>query len=297
MTKACMRFNGSTWVPTGIARRGSDAWVPSMISSISPELSGSITYAIGAGGAAPSGATDGNAGEATTVSFNGVNLIGEGGQGGLYNSVSSSGGAGAGYGGGDGGSSGGDGGRRSGDEGGGGGGAIGGVSDTSPQAANGGDGAQAADVDGLQAAVVAAGEQWAGPGAGSPSRVGGQINTNNGGDATGFGCGGGGAGYYGGNGGAGRLGGGGGGAAGYTGLQTGGAGGDGAVVCKFMQYSTTQCVVLTSGTSYPIPTGTIGMQVWAIGAGGSGAGCADTDTSSGSAGGAGGVAYKKWGTA
>jgi hypothetical protein len=129
-----------------------------------------------------------------------------------------------------------------------------------------------------------------GPGQGGVAGSPATPNINNGGDATGFGCGGGGAGYYGGNGGNGFIGGGGGGAAGYSGSQFGGAGGSGSVLINYN--STT--VIFTSGTSWTVPSGVTSIKVWAIGAGGGGAGCGSTDTSAGGGGGAGGIAVKTW---
>jgi hypothetical protein len=129
-----------------------------------------------------------------------------------------------------------------------------------------------------------------GPGLGSGAGSAGTANINNGGNATGFGCGGGGAGYYGGNGGNGFFGGGGGGAAGYTGTQNGGAGGAGAVLINYNSTS----VIFTSGTSWTVPSGVTSIKVWAIGAGGGGAGCGASDGTTGGGGGAGGVAVKTW---
>ena len=116
----------------------------------------------------------------------------------------------------------------------------------------------------------------------------------NGGDATGVGCGGGGAGYYGGNGGKGLYGGGGGGAAGYnTPNQSGGKGGDGAIVVAFFDASDVllSANLYSSSGNITIVAGVTSVKVWAIGAGGGGAGSINSDGTSGGGGGAGGVAY------
>ena len=51
-------------------------------------------------------------------------------------------------------------------------------------------------------------------------------------------------------------------------------------------------VVLTSGTSYSLPSGATSFKAWVIGAGGGGSGCGASDSTSGGGAGAGGVAYK-----
>ena len=119
-----------------------------------------------------------------------------------------------------------------------------------------------------------------------------QVHVNQ--NAAGFGCGGGSAQSTGGDGGDGLYGGGGGGAAGATSTRTGGFGGGGAVVCRFTKQGTVQYAVLTSGTSYTVPSGTLDVKIWAVGGGGGGAGATSTDATAGGGGGAGGVAY--WAT-
>ncbi len=249
----------------------------------------SISYTIGTSGSGGTGAVGGNSGQATTLTFSGTTITGNGGSGGNYNSgVAANGGT---YSGGDGGANGGTGAGVSGDTGGGGGGAIGTVNGSSAGGTAGNVGANAADVSGLQTAITGAG----GYSLTSGGTAGGSGSTNpnnmSGGAATGFGCGGGSAGWYGGNGGAGLYGGGGGGAAGFTATQTGGAGGGGAIVLQITA-GTTQYVVLTSGTSYSLPSATTSFKAWVIGAGGGGAGTSNSDGTSGGGGGAGGVAYK-----
>lgn len=181
----------------------------------------------------------------------------------------------------------------SGDNGGGGGGSIGGGAGGVGADENaGGNGAQSIDVSGLQAAVTALGLSWTTFGAGSPPGNASTGNINNGGNATGFGCGGGGAGYYGGNGGAGLYGGGGGGGSGWTAIQTGGTGGNGAIVINYVGAATPYVLIATgANATSPIPSGTTSMKVWAIGGGGGGAGCAAIDGTSGGGGSAGGVAF------
>jgi len=245
-----------------------------------------ISYTLGAAGAGGVGAANGTAGGTTTVTFNRVTLTATGGGGGIYNSATANvGGTGSG---GDLGVTGGKGGAATGDQGGGGGGAIGGTVGSPPTGGAGGAGGQSADVVGLQAAVTGGLGNWTGVGAGATAAAT-TPNAMNGGDAVGGGCGGGGAGYYGGNGGAAQPGGGGGGAAGYTAVQTGGAGGQGAVVLQFIG-AATPCVVLLSGTTYTVPANTTAVRIWAVGAGGGGAGSPATDATSGGGGAAGGVA-------
>jgi rubredoxin len=249
----------------------------------------SISYTIGTSGSGGTGAVAGNAGQATTLTYSGTTITGNGGSGGNYNSgVAASGGT---YSGGDGGANGGTGAGVSGDTGGGGGGAIGTVNGSSAGGTAGNAGANAADVSGFQAAITGAGGYSlisGGTAGGSGSTP---ANNINGGAATGFGCGGGSAGWYGGNGGAGLYGGGGGGAAGLSAIQTGGAGGGGAIVLQITA-GTTQYVVLTSGTSYSLPSTATSFKAWVIGAGGGGAGSPASDPTSGGGGGAGGVAHK-----
>ena len=249
----------------------------------------SISYTIGTSGSGGTGAVAGNAGQATTLTYSGTTITGNGGSGGNYNSgVAASGGT---YSGGDGGANGGTGAGVTGDTGGGGGGAIGTVNGSSAGGTAGNAGANAADVSGFQTAITGAGGYSltsGGTAGGSGSTP---ANNINGGAATGFGCGGGSAGWYGGNGGAGLYGGGGGGAAGLSAIQTGGAGGGGAIVLQITA-GTTQYVVLTSGTSYSLPSTATSFKAWVIGAGGGGAGSPASDPTSGGGGGAGGVAYK-----
>jgi len=250
-----------------------------------------ITYTLGQGGQGGSGASNGNNGTNTTVTFQGVTLTAFGGTGGRYNSTQNANGGS--FSGGDSGVVGGVGGGMTGDDGGGGGGAIGGVGAPYTGSSNRGqNGAQSSDYLGLQAAVIASNFTWIGTGAGADDGST-PRNAKNGGTALGFGCGGGGAGWYGGNGGTGLYGGGGGGASGYSAVQTGGRGGQGAVVCQFVGGST-QYIVLTSGTAYTVPAGTTAVRIWAIGAGGGGAGSPAQDGTAGGGGGAGGISFRTW---
>lgn len=250
-----------------------------------------ITYTIGTGGVGGSGASNGNNGGNTSVTFQGITLTGFGGTGGRYNSTQNA--TGGSFTGGDSGVVGGVGGGMTGDDGGGGGGAIGGTGAPYTGSSNRGqNGAQSADYLGLQAAVTGASYQWLGIGTGADDGTT-PRNAKNGGTALGFGSGGGGAGWYGGNGGTGLYGGGGGGASGYSAVQTGGRGGQGAIVCQFVN-GTIPFMILTSGTAVTIPPGTTAVRVWVIGAGGGGAGSPAQDGTAGGGGGAGGIAYKTW---
>lgn len=250
-----------------------------------------ITYSIGQGGLGGNGASNGANGSNTSVTFQGITMTGFGGTGGRYNLTQNA--IGGSFSGGDSGIVGGVGGGATGDDGGGGGGAIGGSGAPFVGSSNRGQsGAQSADFAGLQSAVIGASFQWFGIGAGSDDGTT-PRNAKNGGTALGFGSGGGGAGWYGGNGGTGLYGGGGGGASGYSAVQTGGRGGQGAVVCQFSGV-TTQFIILTSGTSIVIPAGTSSVRIWAIGAGGGGAGSPAQDGTTGGGAGAGGIAYKAW---
>lgn len=245
----------------------------------------SITYSIGLAGAGASGASNGNAGGTTTVTYGAVILTATGGQGGYHNAATASAGGTA-----SGGTlnvTGGSGGGASGDVGGGGGGGIGGAGVSQSTAATGSSGAQSLDVSGLKTAVAAL-YTWTGPGGGGAAGSDTSANANSGRAATGFGSGGGGAGYYGGSGGAGYFGGGGGGAAGYTAVRAGGGGGSGVVILSFTDATS---VALTSGTSYTVPVGKVLQKIWAVGAGGAGGGATASDSTAGGGGGAGGVAY------
>lgn len=112
-----------------------------------------ITYSLGAGGAGGIDANDGNAGGNTTATIAGTTITGNGGQGGFFNSsINALGGS---FSDGDGGSDGGEGQGISGDRGGGGGGGIG-VSVGGIPSTDGGNGADAIDVDGLFSALGSA---------------------------------------------------------------------------------------------------------------------------------------------
>jgi hypothetical protein len=251
-----------------------------------------IVYSLGTAGAGGSGASSGSVGGNTTLTFNSITITGFGGGAGLYNSGTVP--AGGSFSGGDGGSTGGNSASTTGDRGGGSGGAIGGTAGTNTTP-DGSAGASPADVSGLFSALTGTGfSSGAGGTAGPRGAAGASVNINNGGNASGIGAGGGSAGFYGGNGGNGSYGGGGGGAAGYTATQTGGTGGQGVIVLQITTNSGTSNTVLTSGTSYTLPAGTISFKAWAIGAGGGGGGCGPVDSSSASGGGAGGVAYRTW---
>jgi hypothetical protein len=197
-----------------------------------------ITYAIGSGGTGSATAATGGAGGTTSVTVGSTSIYANGGYGGFFNTAGSStggttdyltvidnyyvGGTGAGL---------------TGDNGGGGGGAIGTVAG-STNLTVGGNGGQSIDVAGLADAIYRASSlSLVGSGAGSPAGSLATGNANNGGDATGFGCGGGGAGYWGGSGGNGYYGGGGGGASAYTVAKAGGNGGSGCVVLMITSVS------------------------------------------------------------
>ncbi len=132
----------------------------------------------------------------------------------------------------------------------------------------------------------AAGSECYGAGGGTGSTY---DSGNDGGDATGAGCGGGGASWYGGAGGNGLYGGGGGGASGGHVVHNGGNGGAGMVVISPDSGSD---VAKTSGTSWTVPSGVSSIKIWAIGAAGGGAGVPGSDGTSGGGGGAGGTVYK-----
>jgi hypothetical protein len=252
---------------------------------------GTISYSLGVGGAGGVNAVNGSAGTASTLSYSAVSLTANGGAGGTYNNNANANGGTA-----SGGlinATGGIGSGSAADDGGGGGGGInGGTPNTSDT--NGGDtGGSAVDLAGLAAALVGTGYTLGTGGArgGTSTSPGNGINGGNV-SATAIGAGGGGAGYYGGNGGDGGPGGGGGGAAGFS--ATNMAGGDGGNGLLVIQINNTTTTVLTSGTSYSIPSDTTSIRVWLIGAGGGGAGATNLDTAAGGGGGAGGVAHYAW---
>lgn len=253
-----------------------------------------ITVTVGSGGAPGFGAQNGGTGGTTTIAFpaRNISLTANGGGGGVYQSTSTFalGGTASG---GTTNFTGGYGKSSSGDNGGGGGGAIGGVNATHEGNTAGDNGAQSANVQSLFELLNANGIATTGPGAGSPPGSGGQ--NNKGGNATGFGCGGGGGGWWGGGGGDGLSGGGGGGASGYGSTWTGGTGGAGAVIIRFMNsaYGDLQTVIQrTAGNySYSPPSGTAIIRFYAIGGGGGGSGATTNDGDSGGGGGAGGISY------
>jgi collagen type IV alpha len=251
-----------------------------------PNLTGSnIAIVIGPGGQGGTGAASGSDGGNTTVTIGGVTWTAYGGGGGPYQAGQPMPGAFIGT---TSGSVGGSAAATSGDDGGTGGGAINGVSSIAAvNVNNGGTGAQAIDYAGLFTALSALSIATTGPGAGN---AGSAANTNNGGNATGFGCGGGGASYFGGDGGNGLYGGGGGGAGGYTLAHIGGNGGSGAVVFNFIGAATPYQLVTASST-ITVPAGTVGVSMWIVGAGGGGSGTPATDGTSGTGGAAGGLAY------
>lgn len=191
-----------------------------------------ISYSLGVGGTGGVGNQNGQNGGYTQVTVGSTTLTAFGGSGGLYNNYATA--PGGSWVGGSGGVQGGAGRGVSGDTGGGGGGGIGNALATplSGAAYPGQNGATAGYPNGLDSALIAAGQSLGSAGAGSVQGTGLTANVNNGGAATGFGSGGGGAGYFGGNGGNGAFGGGGGGAAGYMATQKGGAGGGGFVVIQ-----------------------------------------------------------------
>jgi hypothetical protein len=241
------------------------------------------------GGNAVAGAFGVNGGP-TVVYYQGFTLYAAGGNGGQYNNNALANGGGAA--GGDINRGGGYGHGTSGDDGGGGGGGIG-TGNAIHDGGNAGDnGANANDISGLFSVVSRLSQVTTNTGGvGSSS---GRRNANNkGGDARGFGGGGGGAGYWGGDGGRGLFGGGGGGAAGYGSNFQGGTGGWGVVVVQNIGAEAANAsVILTSGNSYIVPTGTTSVKIWSIGAGGGGAGATTNDGTAGGGGGAGGVSVK-----
>jgi hypothetical protein len=254
-------------------------------------ISNFFTVTIGNGGAGGTGAVSGTTGSNTVVTYNAQTIIAYGGGGGPYQTAASTGGTYGGTGGG-GVSSGVNGGYAPvtvGDKGGTGGGAVGGANSAASTSA-GSAGAQSVDYLNLFTSLTALGVSTTGIGAGSIAGSGATININNGGNATGFGCGGGGAGYYGGNGGNGFYGGGGGGAGGSSLVHTGGTGGNGVVVVNFVGSSSPYQIITSSGT-FSVPADATSITIWAVGGGGGGAGTPASDTSSGTGGGAGGLAY------
>jgi len=112
-----------------------------------------ITYTLGTGGTGGIDANNGSNGGNTTATVTGTTIIGNGGSGGQYNNNLTA--AGGSYSGGDGGSNGGIGAGSSGDIGGCGGGGIGGAAGDDPVSGDGANGADAADVSGLFAALSA----------------------------------------------------------------------------------------------------------------------------------------------
>ena len=189
-----------------------------------------MSYALGAGGVGGDGEFNGSQGGNTAFTLLGKTLKALGG---VFNaSITAEGGSG------EGGTAvvaGGSGAGASGNDGGGAGGAIGGVNGTSITNGGASNGAQSADYEGLQAVVVENSLSWTAGGIYGPDD--GLMDdpaTNNGGPATGFGCGGASANYNGGDGGDGMYGGGGGGAAGAFAPHKGGSGGSGVVVLQFV---------------------------------------------------------------
>jgi hypothetical protein len=244
-----------------------------------------ITYSLGAAGTGGFSSADGVNGGATIVTYSTNTLTANGGGRGFFNTdVVGAGGTASG---GTTNTTGGTGRGSTGDSGCGGGGGIGGGNASHNGGAAGDNGAQSVDIDGLFAVVTSAGYTTTSPGTGGLSGSSG-VN-NKGSNATGFGCGGAGAGYYGGDGTNGLFGGGGGGASGFGQNWTGGNGGQGVVVVQSYNGSSYSNTVLTTGTTYTFPVGTISFKVWAIGAGGGGAGSTSSDSTSGGAGGAGGT--------
>lgn len=246
----------------------------------------SLSYVLGASGRGGVGAVNGSIGGASTLVYSGVTLTANGGGGGNYNAFGA--GAGGTATGGLFNATGGTGGGASGDIGGGGGGGINLSNLAGNSLSTGQTGANAIDFQGLSAALSRSGFFLGIGGLGSIPGTGPTANINNGSVAIGIGAGGGGAGYYGGNGGAGSYGGGGGGAAGFSAVQTGGAGGAGVLVLLINNRNT---IVITSGTFFEIPQGTTSLKVWLIGAGGGGAGVNASDAEAGGGGSAGGIAY------
>ena len=246
----------------------------------------SFTYSLGTSGVPGFSSSGGFAGGTSQMSFLGVTLTANGGGGGIYNTNTNAAGGTA-----TGGlfnATGGTGGGVVGDNGGGGGGGINLSNRVTYVGEAGQSGANANDFQGLSAALIGTGFFLGTGGDGSPAGSGATGNINNGFAASGIGAGGGGAGWWGGTGGAGSYGGGGGGASGYTSVLSGGAGGSGVLVIRINNKTT---FVLTTGTFYEIPQGTISLKVWLIGAGGGGAGSPNIDSTSGGGGGAGGIAY------
>lgn len=249
-----------------------------------------ITYSIGSGGSASGNNASGNNGGNTSATFEGTTITGNGGNGAVSIAVSGNWNvpSGGGFSGGDGGSNGGNGGGPASGTGAGSGsgGAIGAANGFANR--NGQPGAQSnnTNLSDLQTAIESAGYSWTYPGS-----IGSSLNSNT--NATGFGCGGGSVArfidYV--NGGNGLYGGGSGSFSYGSASSISGAGGNGAVVCQFVGATTTY-VVLTSGTSYTVPSGTDSVKIWVVGAGGSGSNSSQYNVGKGGA--AGGVAWKTW---
>ena len=92
-------------------------------------------------------------------------------------------------------------------------------------------------------------------------------------------------------------------ASGYSGrppqlFWTGGKGGNGAAVLVFIGPNgtvlQTSVYAIAGSNTIAVPTGTVEIRAWAIGAGGGGGGAGEVDASAGTGGGAGGMIYSTW---
>lgn len=262
------------------------------------ESPGTIVYTLGSGGVG--GYDDGFAGvpgtpgTQSTLSYKGVILIANGGQGGSTDNASPTpGGTASGA---SANSTGGTGLNRVGNVGGGGGGGINGNNAVGLSiSADGGNGAGANDFNNLSIALSRTGYRLGDSTLGANSNTS-SIGTQNGASAliTDIGNGGAGAGTFAGWGGNGGYGGGGGGSASWVTIigRRGGNGGNGILV---LQFNNSNTVILTSGTSFNIPGYATNVNAWLIGAGGGGGGPYDFNASgAGAGGGAGGIVYYSW---
>jgi hypothetical protein len=234
-----------------------------------------------------------NANAASTLTFRGITLTSNKGGDGTQNGNGGMGGTATGglYN-----VSGGNGQYASGDDGGGGGGGINegvGYYNVSPD--SGGIGGSSSDFRNLQAALTLINASYTlGPGGNGGGSGSTNIENMNGISSSSVGAGGGGAGWYGGAGGNGYIGGGGGGAASYSVARNGGNGGSACLILRYKTTVDTAVILYTPSTSYTLPSDTVTVSVWLIGAGGNGGNASAGDGNSASGGGAGGMAYYEW---
>ena len=226
-------------------------------------LYGTVALSIGSGGSGGTTVpTSGSTGGDTSATYSGIVITGAGGNGGTY-LFPNSGGPGGAY------SATGT--TATGANGGKGGStnviayASGGGGSTGTADASGSNPTTPNDVSGLSAAITQAGGTYGntyGLGAGG---------NNTTGNPGGLGAGGSGA--------------------GSSGSYAGGAGGAGFIV---IQINGTTSTILTSGTSYTIPSAVRSMKIWVIGAGGGGTGTNVAVNNYFAGGGSGGICYYTW---